>query len=57
MTLLFIWRAGTFGAWIGAPPSPGGLGARPIDRESPGWLVAAFGWMILIGVFLVSRYA
>jgi len=56
VVLLFIWFADFFGDWIGAPPFGGGNGAKVIDRESPGWLVAGFGWMILIGVFTVSYF-
>lgn len=55
--LLFIWFADSFSAWIGAPPFPGGLGAKVIDQESPSWLIAAFGWLILISVFAVSYFS
>jgi hypothetical protein len=27
-----------------------------IDRESPAWLISAFGWLILIGVFAATYY-
>ena len=56
VTLILIWFADFFGDWIGAPPIPSGLGARTIDRESPPGLVAAFGWIILAGVFAVTYF-
>jgi hypothetical protein len=34
---------------------PGGRG-KVLDQESPAWLVAAFGWLILIGVFAAAYF-
>jgi hypothetical protein len=56
VVLVFIWFSEAFGEWIGPPPLPGGHRARVIDRETPPWLVAAFGWLILIGVFFVTFF-
>ena len=54
-TLILIWFSELFGGWIGAPPIPV-RSARAIDQESPAWLVAAFGWLILGSVFAVSYF-
>ena len=56
VVLIFIWFADFFSSWIGAPPFPGGHTAKVIDQESPAWLVAAFGWLILVGVFVVTYF-
>jgi len=55
--LPFIWFADLFGEWIGPFPMPGwGSGRHTVDRESPAWLIALFGWLILLGVFGVSYF-
>ena len=56
--LPFIWFPDFFGEWLGAFPMPGagGYNARIVDRESPAWLVAVFGWLILLGAFAVSYF-
>ena len=54
VTLILIWFSAFFGGWLGAVPV--GQFARTIDRESPAWLVAAAGWMILVGVFAVAYF-
>ena len=56
VVLIFIWFADFFGAWIGPPPFPGGYSAKVIDQESPAWLIAGFGWLILIGTFVVTYF-
>jgi hypothetical protein len=30
--VVLIWFADFFGEWIGAPPLPGGMGSKPIDK-------------------------
>ena len=49
-----IWCADFFADWLGPPPIPGGLGVKIVDEASPAWLVTGFGWLILIGVFVVA---
>ncbi len=56
VVLLLIWFADFFSTWIGAPPFGAGQGAKVIDQESPAWLIAAFGWLILVGVFVVTYF-
>jgi len=56
LVLIFIWFSDFFGSWIGAPPFSGGSSAKVIDQGSPGWLVAAFGWLILLGVVFLVTY-
>jgi hypothetical protein len=53
--LVFIWFADYFSGWMGPFPLPGGRG-KVIDQESPAWLIAAFGWLILIGVFAATYF-
>lgn len=40
-----IWFADDLGGMTGV-----GFGGRQIDQASPGFLVAAFGWIVLIGL-------
>jgi hypothetical protein len=54
--LMFIWFAEYFSGWIGPFPLPGGHSSKVIDQETPAWLIAAFGWLILIGVFVVTYF-
>jgi hypothetical protein len=56
LVLIFIWFPDFFGSWLGAPPFGGGNSAKVIDQESPAWLVAGFGWLILLGVFVVTYF-
>jgi hypothetical protein len=57
VVLLFVWFPDFFGSWIGAPPFPGGAGSKVIDSESSPFLILAFGWMILVGTFLLALAA
>lgn len=56
LVLILIWFPDFFGSWLGAPPFARGHSAKVVDQESPAWLVAAFGWLILIGVFVVTYF-
>jgi hypothetical protein len=47
LCLPFLWFSEHLGEWIGIPPLPGGVGSRPITKESPPILVLGFGWFIL----------
>ena len=49
--LVFIWFADYWSEWLGPFPMPQGGRGRVIDQESPAWLIATFGWMILLMVF------
>ncbi len=53
----FLWFSESLGAWIGAPPMPGGAGSRPISKESPPFLVLGFAWLILFGTAAVLLFA
>jgi len=42
-----IWYCDIAGNFTG-PMSRGGY----VDVETPGWLVAGFGWLVLLGIFI-----
>jgi hypothetical protein len=54
--LPFIWFPSYFGEWIGIPPFGTGPGDRPIDQESPPFLVLLFGWLIMVSHFLLAYF-
>jgi fumarate hydratase class II len=54
LILSLIWFGDSLGSFTGYVGQGGN-----IDNESPGWLVCAFGWLLLIGipacVYLTNR--
>jgi hypothetical protein len=49
----FIWVCDYWAAWLG-PLFGGGHYAKSVDSSSPAWLIALFGWIILLTVLALA---